>query len=549
MKKLFWTFLVLSFVSGITSCKKDDGDEEDTTEPSVVTGWNGGDDPSTVPSSINLASGNLPASYDLVPKFPPVGDQGQYGTCVAWASGYNMKSALEGMDRGLTSGQLASVSNQISPRDLFTAIPDGSKGSNCNGTNFTDALDLLLQRGAATLQTVPYNNLNGCNNSLVQGNWTTEAGSHKIKSYRKIDLNAASIKEQIANNVPVLCGAKLSDNFMTWNDGNVMSSNTTYNQTGIHSYHALIIAGYDDNKGPNGAFRIINSWSQQWGDAGYIWVDYNFFVTEFCYGGNVYIAANDNGNNPPPNNDTTITGSVDLAAWAFNDISMGWNTTVGLYERQIEYNIYNIGDQTAASNPTWDIHYLYYNAYDASEYGFLFYDEITNSVPAGNPPVWQFDHYALNFDIAPGDNLGNAAFGSSTIYQGYYVPLITGLYYLVILADSYDAYAETDEQNNIFYTTGQYPVYLVDGEVQKVSSNGVYKPTKALKDYNFKNYLTPDRHTLSNSPFRSAVNSNYPNAYSNEEIRQLIMKEKNSPRWNERLRKFKASREMHAAKK
>ena len=47
---------------------------------------------------INDETGNLPSSVDLSSKFPPTGDQGEYGTCVTWAVGYNLKTALNGID-------------------------------------------------------------------------------------------------------------------------------------------------------------------------------------------------------------------------------------------------------------------------------------------------------------------------------------------------------------------------------------------------------------------------------------------------------------------
>ena len=545
MKNHPLVYLALAFVAGFASCKKesdvtDSPNTNGNTNSSVVTGWSGNDDPNSVPSAVNYGTGGaVPAAYDLVGKFPPVGDQGQYGTCVAWASGYNLKSALEGMDRGLTGNQLASAANQISPRDLFTAIPDASKGQNCNGTNFTDALDLLLQRGAATMQTVPYNNLNGCSNSNMQSNWTQEAGNHKIKSYRRIDLKVASIKENIANNIPVLCGAKLSDNFVTWNNDNVMTSNTTYDQVGIHSYHALIIAGYDDNKGPNGAFRIINSWSPQWGDGGYIWVDYNFFINEFCYGGNVFIAINEGGNNPPTPVDSTSNGNVDLAAWAFADVSTAGQTGFS-NSRAIEYNIYNIGDQPAMASQNWNVYYIYYNAFDANDYGFLFADNFNTSVAPGTYE-WQNDHYALNYNIQGGDNFANTVFQSQSLTQEYYVPNITGQYYLVLIADAEDAYAETDEQNNLFYTTDQTPVYFQNGYAGR-SGNG--KPVVSLQNYNFKNNLTPVKTNLKNNPYKTAVNKSNPNAYSFSEIKNMINHQKHTAKWNQKLHTFKTSQKL-----
>ena len=41
----------------------------------------------------------LAKRVDLSMKFPPIGNQGNYGTCVAWATGYNMKTALDAIDK------------------------------------------------------------------------------------------------------------------------------------------------------------------------------------------------------------------------------------------------------------------------------------------------------------------------------------------------------------------------------------------------------------------------------------------------------------------
>lgn len=40
--------------------------------------------------------------------------------------------------------------------------------------------------------------------------------------------------------------------------------------------HAMVIVGYDDMRGRNGAgaYRVLNSWGADWGDNGYLWWDY-----------------------------------------------------------------------------------------------------------------------------------------------------------------------------------------------------------------------------------------------------------------------------------
>jgi C1A family cysteine protease len=504
----------------LNGCSKDSNNTTPSTDRN--TGWFGTDDPTKVPSKVKFGTNgnNLPSAVDLTPKFPPIGDQGQYGTCVGWATAYNVKTAINAIDNNLSTTDVKNPANQFSPKDLFIAIDDAKKGADCNGTNFNDALDVLQSRGVATLATVPYTNLGSCSHSQVQNSWTVEAGNNKIKNYRKIDPNVNSIREQLANNIPVILGAKLSDNFVQWNSDEVMSSNTTYNQVGIHAYHALSIVGYDDSKGPNGAFKVINSWSTNWGSAGHIWIDYNFMINEFSYDNNFYIATNQkgDGNNP----DVVPSGNgADLAGWVFDDYSTGTSVS-----RQTNFNVYNIGNGTVSPSTGWKIYYIYYNAYDANDYGVIFLDEFTTSVgtnqivcnPSGN-------YCQINYAFPSGRNLAEVLFGSGTpyLYQQYQMPVINGYYYLVLVVDGDDVIEENDESNNLYYTSYD-PLFFVNG-YSPFKSGGIQSRSNE-STYAFHNSLTPTPEHLKRCINHTAVNQKNRNAYAPDEIVSLIKAEK-----------------------
>jgi hypothetical protein len=110
MKKLLLSFSYAALLSGmlfVSGCSDDNVLPDPSGESKF--GWNGEDNMSEVPASTNFGFGNssnLPSQVDLVSKFPPIGDQGNYGTCVAWAVAYNTKTAMSGMRRGLTTNQL-----------------------------------------------------------------------------------------------------------------------------------------------------------------------------------------------------------------------------------------------------------------------------------------------------------------------------------------------------------------------------------------------------------------------------------------------------------
>jgi C1A family cysteine protease len=517
MKKSFSLFSI-SLLMGIliwsvsnTGCTPEE--IEQLVETIYQLGWQQTDSVKNVPVTVSdgLPSvASLPQAKDLTGYFPPIGNQGRYGTCVAWATGYNMMTTIKGIKKGWTPSQLADPGYQMSPLDLFTSIPDNEKGSNCGGTNFESALSQIQERGIATLRTAPYGTSLNCSKANEQSAWTADAANNKIKYWRKIEPTANVIKQHIGNNIPVMIGAKLADNFMTWNSDAVLSSNTTYNQVGQHAGHALIISGYDNSKGANGAFKVVNSWGPSWGSKGYIWVDYDFMVNEFVVpsggGKPIFVAAVDNGSAPPLG--STNTNGVDMAAWVYSDIK-----TAGV-DRKLTFNVFNVGNaKTNLATKPWDLFYVYYNAFDANDLGLIFYDEFRNVDSNGNPiavggqaPAGG-NNVTLNYDIAAGGNLATA-FQAPKLEQPYSMPTgITGKYYLVLIADGEDTLEEKDEENNLFYTT-QDPITFTNG----VSAR------QAAPEWGFRNTLPATVENVKKNPYQTAVTAKNRNAYTPEEV-------------------------------
>jgi len=310
----------------------------------------------SIPVVIDGDTTNLPSKSDLASKFPPIGDQGQYGTCVAWATGYNLKTSLNAIDKNWGSSELSKKENQTSPKDLWFVISSADKGSNCGGTNFEPALDALISKGAASLSSVPYSNMGNCSGTS-SGN-----ASNKLGNYRKIGANTTlaggnnkegmtqgNFKGYLAQGRPILFGAKLGDRFMRWNNSSVISSDT-YNNPGMqHAYHAMILVGYDDSKK---AFRIRNSWGNDWGDDGSIWVDYEFFLNKFCF--TAFVAQN-SGSSARAKQSL----SNDLQIISAEDFVPEKNSP---RERVFSYDAQNSGKVT----------YMYYNAFNANENGIIY---------------------------------------------------------------------------------------------------------------------------------------------------------------------------------
>ncbi len=520
MKKLINKILILSFIIGIfgimPSC---DPDNQNFSLENL--GWYGfegpyGDDTTSIENDIYLGSGQLPSSVDLSPYFPPIGDQGSYGTCVAWATGYNHKSFLEAWDDNHRT--TFNSSQMFSPKHLFWSIPSSKKGGDCNGTGFEAAYDIMISNGIANLATTPYTNLGDCSSSPSSSE-NTNAANHKIESYRQVDLNIQKLKEYLAQNRALTFGAKLGENFMAWNSSDVIYDDTdTYH--GQHAYHAMTLCGYDDSKGNNGAFRVVNSWGTGWGDGGYIWVDYNFFVSgdfAFCA-----FAATNKFSNPDGDGDNQVddpNSGTDLMAWELYDLQDD-SDPGNPRARVAKYNAFNSGTDNIPASKDWNILYIYYNANNANDYGIMLFDYYTDdygnygedgnldgySEADGDQNWWN------HIDIPAGQSVAQALYGGTDARFSwpYTMPSITGDYYLVIIVDGYDVIQEFDESNNYFY--------LTDSEGGPITfSNGVMQEQPAK---NFEKNLNPQMGDP--SPRQTAVNKQHINTYSTKEIRKLI---------------------------
>lgn len=220
---------------------------------------------------------SLAPSVSLEAFFPPIGNQGSYGTCVAWAVGYNLTTALHAIDAHWDAATLANPENQTSPKDLWMSISPSMKGSSCQGTYFEPAFSILINQGVGDMQQVPYKSMGNCNGKASGNNKIRIASYGNLFSFQK-PINVQILKAYLCDTVPLAISAHLGDRFMNWNSDDVIDHDTR-RTIGPHAYHAMVLVGFDDARH---AFRVRNSWGTSWGDDGSIWVDYDFFCNDFC---------------------------------------------------------------------------------------------------------------------------------------------------------------------------------------------------------------------------------------------------------------------------
>ena len=482
----------------------------------------------------NKDSQQLKPSVTLEKNFPPIGDQGSYGTCVVWSVGYNLKTALNAIEKGWTPEQLADKSYQTSPKDLWFAIPSDSKSAQCNGTNFEPAMDALIATGAANLSAAPYSGLGSCTGSAA-GN-----SQNKLANYRKIaakqdglslaeqGLTVENFKGYLNAGRPIAIGAQLGDRFMKWNSSAVISSDTYSNPGMQHAYHAMTLVGYDDNKN---AFRVRNSWGTSWGDNGSIWVDYNFFCESFCFAAfvaqNVSSVSASNGTI-----ESKLSEGYDLLAYSAEDIADPQGEW-GPLSRVFTYDVYNSGDITITPSQKWTVVYMYYNAVNANDYDIIFEDYYTDEFGAGD------DYWAgasglvggwwNNYSVESGKKAGEAQYPNG-FEISYPMPPITGKYYLVVMADAYNVIPEVNEDNNFYFITAGNgkPLEFLNGYIQtNITPASTYAKSSAKQ---------PARY--SNTENQTPVKPGNLNAYTPQELKAMLLHDKKSGRLQAKMKAF-----------
>ncbi len=493
------------------------------------TGWlQENEDLDNIPEDItpfNDDTEELRNFVSLEDKFPPIGDQGSYGTCIAWAVGYNLKTALNAIENEWTSTDLANTSNQTSPKDLWMLIPSNKKGSRCEGTNFEPALDALISDGATSLKNVPYSNMGNCDGTQ------TGDSNNKLTNYRKIaseteGLTPENFKGYLNAGRPIAIGAKLGDRFMGWNSSAIINYDT-YNDPGMqHAYHAMVLSGYDDSKN---AFRVRNSWGTSWGDNGSIWIDYDFFCSSFCFA--AFVAQNENSVTIGSDGINTgdLSSGYDLLAYYAEDIPNSDSDKIN--DRKFFYDVYNSGNQTIYPSQKWSVVYMYYNATNANDYEIIFEDYYTNEFAGSGGPYESANALVggwwNNAIVEPGKKAGETEYelGFEICYT---MPPITGKYYLVVMADAYDVISETNEDNNFYFITDENgkPLEFINGVVQNMSKSTVHlKKSRPVKSVNTETQTTVKPGNL--------------NAYTSKELKIMLVNDKKSGKLNTKIKSFR----------
>ncbi|MFO0560951.1 MAG: C1 family peptidase [Polyangiales bacterium] len=228
------------------------------------------------PSMATMATNAPNSNGDLLRPL----NQGQQGSCNAFANA-GLGAILRFNRERMSNPSADANALWPSPSYIYSRVLGTSA---CNqGTTIVSALNLFARLGAATLTEQPYRS--GDMPMLCEPTMPDVAETpheYRIGSWQRIGgtgtQRRARIREALAAGIPVPFGVNLPEGFMEFRETTAGTNvREPFRGTGMCTGsghcggHAMLITGYSDEKS---AYRVLNSWGNDWGDGGYLWWDY-----------------------------------------------------------------------------------------------------------------------------------------------------------------------------------------------------------------------------------------------------------------------------------
>ncbi len=216
-----------------------------------------------------LFKNKLPTKY-IVEGMSSVKDQGECGACWAFATAAIIEQ-LTGMD-------------DVSEKEYIECVNKNTNSAyqsyGCLGGYYGYSLDYTKKFGISNETCFPYDesDSNACNDKCEMPLWrayVSYADSNDFLHWGEPNPSYLNtLKYYIYTYGPVAVSMYIP------RDGSLDAyAGGVYHYTGepfdhFGRRHAVVVCGWDDFKGSNGAFLVKNSWGTEWGEDGYFWISY-----------------------------------------------------------------------------------------------------------------------------------------------------------------------------------------------------------------------------------------------------------------------------------
>lgn len=193
----------------------------------------------------------MPETHDLTGFFPPVMNQGQFGTCTA---------------HGVTAAfRYNRINNDYEDIPLSRAQLYWDSGviggdTNDTGRQIRDVIKSITSKGVAREELWGYEKVGVEPPPSIY----EDARSHFATEYQRVDVDRISINTAIFIGHPVIIGIPVYKQFESDEAAATgVIRMPSFGDTEIGE-HCMLLGGYSP-----GADRVMNSWGTGWGDAGY----------------------------------------------------------------------------------------------------------------------------------------------------------------------------------------------------------------------------------------------------------------------------------------
>jgi hypothetical protein len=228
----------------------------------------------SVKTVMNPKPNPIPQAFSLEKYLPPIGNQSDVGSCVGWATTYYALTFVNRVDKGIDTPP-------FSPWSTFNRYKAKKQENPCyGGARMYDCLDILKKQGA------PYHNSYAfpyCSKDDPKLRYID-----KLSGFKELQSqNSQQIKRSLVEGCPVVVGMKIFDggkgNSLNSHmlDSNGVIKMECFRDTYTAGAHAMCIVGFDDQI-DGGAFKLVNSWGEDWGKNGFCWLRYSDLKILIC---------------------------------------------------------------------------------------------------------------------------------------------------------------------------------------------------------------------------------------------------------------------------
>lgn len=206
----------------------------------------------------------LPMLVDLRSLCPPIEDQGQLGACTSFAAGAAIRVARKKQ----------SLPDFVTSH-LFLYYNSRAKNQKSvdSGATIRDAIKAASKQGDCPESEWPYDIAQFAVKPPTQA--YTDALKDRAISYLRVAQTITQMKSCLASGYPIVVGFSVYESFESDQVAKTGIVPLPSQNEQLLGGHAVLVVGYRES---DQKFIVRNSWSEQWGDKGYFYMDYEYLA-------------------------------------------------------------------------------------------------------------------------------------------------------------------------------------------------------------------------------------------------------------------------------